>query len=335
VLFTMSDRHELHTWQQIAKYLGLSVRAVQNYEKTAGLPVHRLAGQVRGQVWAYTHELDVWKFNALTGNGGRPVTTGLGDDEPSAPVSRSSVSFGHWRYIGLVSGLYALLCAEAVILETAYQFDRYAAKALLGAVVVFGLVLATFFSAAAIDWSRTARNKRGGIFLCMTIVYGGAALLQLALWQVLPAAATTEQISRQSWSAQSAYLKNLVMYFLPLATFYILLPFHFVLALQRELAAGRHGPVLALLTGERTASTRGAVYVRVGWLALALFVVALLSVVMTQDLFDHLKPSPYKNLFMHLALGRTLLLFGIALLGLLWYSSALSEIKRECLRATK
>ena len=235
----------------------------------------------------------------------------------------------------MVSGLYALLCAEAVILEVAYQFGRYGAKALLGAAAVFCCVAAAFFSAAAVDWRRTTQNKDGGLLLCMTVVYGSMALLQLALWRVLPTAAITEQISRQSWSAQSAYLKNVVMYFLPLATFYVLLPFHFVLALQRELAAKRYGSVLALLTGERKATAPGAVYLRVGWLALALFVVALLSLVMTQDLFDHLKPSPHKNLFMHLALGRTLLLFGIALLCLLWYSKALNEIKGECLRAVK
>jgi hypothetical protein len=220
-----------------------------------------------------------------------------------------------------------------VVLETAYQFNRYGAKALRGAVVVFCGVLAAFFAAAVVDWWRTAQNKGGGLFLGITIVYGSTALLQLALWWVLPTAAITEQISRQSWSAQAAYLKNLVMYFLPLATFYVLLPFHFVLALQRELAAKRHGRVLALLTGEPKAAAPGAVYLRIGWPALALFVIALLSLVMTQDLFDHLKPSPYKNVFMHLALGRTLLLFGIALLCLLWYSGELNEIKRECLRA--
>jgi hypothetical protein len=139
-------------------------------------------------------------------------------------------------------------------------------------------------------------------------------------------------MSRQPWSAQSAYLKNLVLYFLPLATFYVLLPFHFVITIQREVESNRHGSVLALLTGEPKATSPGAVYPRVGWLALALFVVALLSVVMTQDLFDHLKPSPYKNSFIHLALGRTQLLFGIALLGLLWYSRALNEIKAQCVR---
>ena len=326
----MSERHELRTWQEIANYLGLSVRAVQNYETATGLPVHRLMAQTRGRVWAYTDELDAWKAKASAS--GEPILLPVPPEDCELASPPPPFLSGHWRYICLVSGLYALLCAEAVILETAYQYDRYGAKAILGAGIVFCFVLAAFFSAAVVDWRRTAQNRSGGLFLCMTVVYGSIALLQFGLRWVLPTAAITEQVLRQPWSAQSAYLKNVVMYFLPMATLYVLLPFHFVLALQRELAANRHGPVLALLTGERLATAPGAVYLRVGWLAAALFVAALLSVVMTQDLFDHLKTSPYKNLFMQLALGRTLLLFGIALLCLLWYSRALNDIKEACLR---
>ena len=77
----------------------------------------------------------------------------------------------------------------------------------------------------------------------MAIFYGSAAILQLALWWLLPRDPVTEQIGRQPWPAQAAYLKNVVLYFLPLATIYILMPFHFVVAVQREVAAGRHGPV--------------------------------------------------------------------------------------------
>jgi|SRR5580658_436343 hypothetical protein len=177
----MSERRELNTWQQIANYLGLSIRAAQNYEKTAGLPVHRLAGQTRGRVSAYADELDAWKSKALAGLEEEFDSMAPAYVESSRTVDPSSFPLRHWRYFGLVSALYALLCAEGVILEVAYQFDHYAKKALLGAVVVFCFVAATFFSAMVVDWWRTAQNKRGGLFLCMTIVYGSAALLQLTL----------------------------------------------------------------------------------------------------------------------------------------------------------
>lgn len=259
------------------------------------------------------------------------VSTLPGDNEASAPAPPPPFPFsGHWRSGSLLSGLFALLWAEAVILEIAYQFDDLGKKALLAAPAVFGWVLAALLSALMADWWRTGKSKAGGLFLSTSIVYGSATLLQLALTWILPTTSVTEQVARQPWSAQAAYLKNVVLYFLPVATLYILLPFHLVLALQRELAAKQHRPVLALLTGERTATAPGAIYLRVGWLALALFAASLLAVVMTQDLFDHLKPSRYKDLFMYLALCRTLLMFGIALLWLLWYSRTLNEIKLEC-----
>src|ERR1022692_164704 len=102
--FTMSERREVNTWQQIADYLGLSVRAVQNYEKAAGLPVHRLAGQSRGRVWAYTDELDAWKLKALADDAGMLVTMPPGDS--GLTVSPSVFPFSHWRYIGFVFGFF-------------------------------------------------------------------------------------------------------------------------------------------------------------------------------------------------------------------------------------
>ncbi len=51
---------ELQTWQEIAAYLKISIRSAQQYEKIAGLPVHRMAGK-RSLVWAVPAELDAWK----------------------------------------------------------------------------------------------------------------------------------------------------------------------------------------------------------------------------------------------------------------------------------
>ena len=324
------QRRKLHTWQEIADYLGQGVRATQNQEKTAGLPVHRLAGLARGRVWAYTDELEAWQSNAAS-----IQAASLPPDIPDSvtPARRSPPLEGHWRYALLASGLYAMLYGETIVLEVAYQFDFFGRKALVIAPLVFCWVFATFLSGLVVDWRRTVDGRSGGLALVASMTFGSAVVLQLVLLRALPEAGITEQAGRQPWSAQAAYLKNVVLYFLPLAIFYILLPFHFVFALQRDLRAKRHGWVLAFLAGERKAAApEGAIYLRVGWLAIALFAAAFLSVVMTQDLFDHLKPNPHKTLFMHLALGRTLLLFGTALLCLLWYSRALNEIKRECLR---
>ncbi len=50
----------LDSWKAIADYLGLEVRSVQRWEAERGLPVHRVPGERRGRVFAYTGELDEW-----------------------------------------------------------------------------------------------------------------------------------------------------------------------------------------------------------------------------------------------------------------------------------
>lgn len=52
---------ELSTWTGIANYLGVSIRASQNYEKNEGMPVHRMSNSGKARVWAYAAELDAWK----------------------------------------------------------------------------------------------------------------------------------------------------------------------------------------------------------------------------------------------------------------------------------
>jgi len=330
----MSERRELRTWPQIAHHLGLSPRAVQKYEKAAGLPVHRLPGLSKSRVWAYTDELDAWQNGAGTNHTAGPAEVAPENADDSLSTKRDATPLlfhGHLWFAVLVSALYAGLYAEAVILEVAYRFDAYGGKALVAAPMVFCWVFATFLLALASDRWRTSQARPGGQAFSIFLAYGSAALVQVALSAILPDYSTMQK-AREPWSGQAAYLKNIALYFLPLATVYVLIPFHFVLAVQREVRNSQHTAVLFLLAGERNATApRGAVYLRVWWLAIGLLAAALLSLVLTQDLFDHLKPNPYKNLFMELVLGRVLLYFATGLCCVLWYSRALNEIKRECL----
>lgn len=50
----------LSSWKEIAVYLGRSVRAVQNWEKEEGLPIHRHRHVEGASVFAYRFELDAW-----------------------------------------------------------------------------------------------------------------------------------------------------------------------------------------------------------------------------------------------------------------------------------
>jgi Tol biopolymer transport system component len=54
----LQDR--LDSWKSIAAYLGRGVRTVQRWEREEGLPVHRLAHEKRGSVYARKDEIDAW-----------------------------------------------------------------------------------------------------------------------------------------------------------------------------------------------------------------------------------------------------------------------------------
>lgn len=55
-----SAEDRLDSWKEIAAYLRREVRTVQRWEKSAGLPVHRLQIDKQGTVYAYKSELDDW-----------------------------------------------------------------------------------------------------------------------------------------------------------------------------------------------------------------------------------------------------------------------------------
>ena len=55
-----SPENRLDSWKAIASYLGRGVRTVQRWEREEGLPVHRLAHEKRGSVYANKPELDAW-----------------------------------------------------------------------------------------------------------------------------------------------------------------------------------------------------------------------------------------------------------------------------------
>jgi len=55
------------SWKNIAAYLDRGVRTVQRWERTLGLPVHRMRGGQLAPVFAYEHEIDRWLHQASAG----------------------------------------------------------------------------------------------------------------------------------------------------------------------------------------------------------------------------------------------------------------------------
>jgi len=55
-----SPEDRLDSWKEIAAYLGRGIRTVQRWEREEGLPVHRLAHDKRGTIYARREELKAW-----------------------------------------------------------------------------------------------------------------------------------------------------------------------------------------------------------------------------------------------------------------------------------
>lgn len=51
---------KLDSWKAIGVFLGHDVSTARRWEKESGLPVHRVPGNKRHAVYAYTRELDAW-----------------------------------------------------------------------------------------------------------------------------------------------------------------------------------------------------------------------------------------------------------------------------------
>lgn len=90
-------RGQLHSWKEIAHYLGVTERTAQKWERERGLPVHRMPGE-KGRVVAWLDELDRWRSSGL--------------DKPAWWVS-----VGFWRVFALTSAAVLLAVTLGVALD--------------------------------------------------------------------------------------------------------------------------------------------------------------------------------------------------------------------------
>jgi Tol biopolymer transport system component len=82
----------LDSWKEIAAYLGRGIRTVQRWERDEGLPVHRLAHEKRGSIYARKQELAAWWESRRLTPAAQPSDDP--DDAPAPPrlerVTRTS-----------------------------------------------------------------------------------------------------------------------------------------------------------------------------------------------------------------------------------------------------
>lgn len=288
---------------------------------------------LRQQVWPHETNLDrrvqhtihVTKRNLVTvleGNGvkgdfieaapgkGYRVVATVNSSRPASLVEGQRS--GHRTYVGVVSVLYGFLFWIALVLEVAYKFNLYGSTA-----IWLGLFIWTFNSlallAACALVSKRLRERRGdGLFIGLSIlVLGVIGACGLAAW-FLPRVPITES-TLQAQPALAAFVKNALVYFLPLGVFFLLNPFYFVVA--TELKAQR---VI-------TAVPMDVIFIRPKVLLIITLGGIVYSLVTTFYMLDHLQPGPYHGLFISLIFVRFLVFFGLAVGSTLWYKAALAE----------
>jgi len=240
---------------------------------------------------------------------------------------------GHLVHALLASTLYGLLYAVTVFMEVAYEYDRFSRMAWASAPVIFlWILVSTLTLLGVVCKLRSGRHK--ALFLSLAILVAAAAGVFLALRPFLPDRSVT-LATFQTYTAQAAYLKG-IFYFLPFAAIFLVLPFHFVVMMQRELRDGRHRAALDLLTGSIYGiAPHGMVFPRFWVLACLLTLGTIVSFFSTHHLFENLKVTTFTSLFIQVTQLRWLLYLGLGVECLAWYYQMINELKRECLAVFK
>ena len=91
----MKNDNLFRSWKEIAAYLGCDSRTCLRWEKSLGLPVHRVEGGSKGTVFAYKEELDRWITERSRPNGRNGTANHAGERNPEGGLqARTSVEPG-------------------------------------------------------------------------------------------------------------------------------------------------------------------------------------------------------------------------------------------------
>lgn len=241
---------------------------------------------------------------------------------------------GHSGFATFTASVYGLLHGASVWTELSYSYNRFAILTWVLSLVACASVATSIVIALHIDARQALKQRTNGLAWSAGVMFAGLGILTSVQWWLLPHTPTV-QATFETRSAAGGFLKNELLYFVPLLLF--LLPtFHAIVRLQGELRAGRIRPTRDLLTGSpESLAPRGVWFVPL-WLLVA---VLLLAVVIgdrgVNNLLDHLTRGPYSDLFTAALYVRVFLWYLLAVGAMLWYQRALSELKRETLIATR
>ena len=257
------------------------------------------------------------------------VATAFG---PSGKLKEVSLG-GHRAHIWTAAVLYSSYFASALLLEVAYQWDRLGTRAVVAAPIVFAILTAGIVWLAHLIVKGERTNRRMGLGAAFGWLSLPIAVLYAAVCVfVLPNTNITLDHTT-GWTARIAYLKN-IGYMLPIALVFLIELFRSVVAVQAELGDGNTAQIAALFRGEKdSVAPRAVFFIRPRWLWTAIAVLIPVHIYLTWHLIDSLEPSPFQTLFLVLAFVRISSYFALICECMVWYHSALNELKRETFSA--
>lgn len=222
------------------------------------------------------------------------------------PDSWKNIFRAHIAYVLTVSICYGLLYLIAAVMEAAYEFETSGQLALQLGLISTLLNGVTFLVASMVICIRISAGKRG-FLLGIGILFLAVAITILISAQYMP----FRPVTRATFQTQPAFIafgKNALVYFLPFAVVFLLLPFYIVSA-KRSMRSG----MISKLPFD-------SVLVKPRWLFVLAITTLIFSGVTTNYMLDRLRAEHiHHSLFVGMVLLRFVVLFSLAIGASIWY----------------
>ncbi len=243
--------------------------------------------------------------------------------------ARLGESFGgHWWMAVVSSALYALLYVDAYWGEIGMQLERYASYALRATPIAFLLIFTTTFFALRLCHRRVLRGDQYSLALSLCLLIGAGLTAYGLTWILLPYLPING-----TGKPQEAYFRWAAG-FLSAGCCCLLIPYHFVLTMQRELSEGKHAMALRFLSGQKDAVLpRRAIYLNLRLVFVFLVIVGLSAWWALHNWFDMLPAGRDRTIIVIIELALWFHYHALAAGWLFWYHRMINELKRECLIA--
>ncbi len=220
----------------------------------------------------------------------------------------------HSTFITISSILYGLLFWSALLLEIAYQFDVYRSLVIWPGLLILMINAVAVAAALVLAHKRLREGKGGGLFAGLSILMIAAIGACWLAWLYLPSVPVT--LTRfQAQPSIAAFLKNAIIYFLPLGVFCLLIPVYFVVAVDLK------------VRNVITDVPADAIFIHPNFLLIVCLATIIYSLISSFYMLDNLQTGTYHALFVSLIFIRFIVYFGLWLSSILWYKAALNKAR--------